>query len=71
MRLCIATGGALCAIGLSLTPSFLNSASLPLAQLFTNHTEQALCSAKKGQSRELGIIPDRALVGASCADVEL
>jgi hypothetical protein len=26
---------------------------------------------KEGQSRELGIIPDRALVGASCADVEL
>jgi hypothetical protein len=36
-------------------PSFLNSASLPLAQPFTDHTEQALCSAKKGQSRELGI----------------
>jgi hypothetical protein len=28
---------------------------LPLAQPFTDHTEQALCSEKKGQSRELGI----------------
>jgi hypothetical protein len=36
-------------------PSFLHSASLPLAQPFTDHTEHALCSAKKGQSRELGI----------------
>jgi hypothetical protein len=40
----------------NIIPSFLNYASLPLAQPFTDHTEQALCSAKKGQSRELGII---------------
>jgi hypothetical protein len=36
-------------------PSFLNSASLPLARPFTDHTEHAFCSAKKGQSSELGI----------------
>jgi hypothetical protein len=41
---------------LGIIPSFLHSASLPLAQPFTDHTEQALCSAKKAQSRELGII---------------
>jgi hypothetical protein len=28
-------------------PSFLHSASLPLAQPFTDHTEQAFCSAKR------------------------
>jgi hypothetical protein len=34
-------------------PSFLNSASLPLAQPFTDHTEQALCSAKKVNQENL------------------
>jgi uncharacterized membrane protein YphA (DoxX/SURF4 family) len=35
------------AIASHLIPSFLNSASLPLAQPFTDHTEQAICSAKR------------------------
>jgi hypothetical protein len=34
-------------------PSFLHSASLPLAQPFTDHTEQALCSAKKVNQENL------------------
>jgi hypothetical protein len=54
-------------------PSFLHSASLPLAQPFTDHTEQALCSAKKrkkkGQSRELGIKYSKQLAPPSVADL--
>jgi hypothetical protein len=61
-RTLAARGGAQCAAArrdekgaAGFIPSFLHSASLPLAQPFTDHTEQALCSAKKGQSRELGM----------------
>jgi hypothetical protein len=53
-------------------PSFLHSASLPLAQPFTDHTEHAFCSAKKVNQENL-VLHDLAvcaMVGTVLKDLQ-